>query len=352
MANQNVGTPRFYIDFTQLFRAKGYYFWEEGLQNANKIIDNDKESNNNVWNFDFYRPQEYTAFHESPDFYFYTNADKNFSRLAGISNWAGFFNHNFASSFENPKKLRVGIRSPELDEEGNYQGQSVLLTDLLNCETISNDGLSIGTFSEFGGEDIELIWVGLREDGAYEEGQQETFNVSCASFGRYYDMPKSPNLEIQKSIEYEGVNMQRTLGGSDVVQINNFGPPDWISGEPFVLAHPDESNSRVARHGRRSWQLSFSYMSNDDLFLDPNRLNSFGGLDYAQGSLENIVSPGSEVQQIFDLTMCGGFAFIFCPDKDATNPEFVQCRLDQASLSATQVAYQTWDISMNVVEVW
>ena len=50
--------------------------------------------------------------------------------------------------------------------------------------------------------------------------------------------------------------------------------------------------------------------------------------------------------------MCGAFSFIFTPDKDATNPEFAQCRLDQNSLSATQVAYQTWNISMNIVEVW
>ena len=122
--------------------------------------------------------------------------------------------------------------------------------------------------------------------------------------------------------------------------------------------HPGESNSRVGKHGRRSWQLKFSYISNDNLFFDTNRLNSFGDLDSAQGSLNNYVSAGSEIQQIFDLTMCGAFSFIFCPDKDSTdadgnpNPEFAQCRLDQSSLSATQIAYQTWNISMNIVEVW
>ena len=42
MANQSIGTPRFYIDFTQLFKTKGFYFWEEGLQNVNKIDNNDE----------------------------------------------------------------------------------------------------------------------------------------------------------------------------------------------------------------------------------------------------------------------------------------------------------------------
>ena len=104
--------------------------------------------------------------------------------------------------------------------------------------------------------------------------------------------------------------------------------------------------------GLLAFQLTFSNISNDYVFLYTNRLNSFGDLDSVQGSLNNYVSAGSEIQQIFDLTMCGAFSFIFCPDKDATNPEFAQCRLDQSSLSATQIAYQTWNISMNIVEVW
>ena len=348
MANQSVGTPRFYVDFTQLLKTKGFYFWEAGLGNANDIEESLTESTNNIWNFDFYKPQEYTANDDSPDFYFWTTADKNFSRLAGIANWAGFFNHNFASSFSGTKKLKIGIRN-SLGINAN-----TTLTDVSNCDIVDKDGFSIGIFDEFGEEDIELIWLGLRQPEEYEADSLEPFTVSCASFGRYYDLPQSPDLNIKKSIEYEGVKIQRTLGGGDYVQIDNFGTPDWMSGEPWVLTSPDDSNSRVARHGRRSWQLSFSYISNDDLFFDTNRLNSFVDLEFETvGEAEQqILSAGTEIQQIFDLTMCGAFSFVFCPDKDATNPEFAQCRIDQKSLKATQIAHQCWDISMNIVEVW
>ena len=73
MANQSIGKPRFYVDFTQLFKTKGFYFWEEGLQNVNKIDNNDAASNNNIWDFDLYRPQTYNAIEAKPDFHFYTN---------------------------------------------------------------------------------------------------------------------------------------------------------------------------------------------------------------------------------------------------------------------------------------
>ena len=95
MANQSIGTPRFFIDFTQLAKLKGQFYWEEGIQNVNHIFNNSLESNNNIWNFDFYKNQTYEAISDDPSFYFHTNNDESFSRIAGACNWAGFFNHNF-----------------------------------------------------------------------------------------------------------------------------------------------------------------------------------------------------------------------------------------------------------------
>ena len=88
------------------------------------------------------------------------------------------------------------------------------------------------------------------------------------------------------------------------------------------------------------------------MFYDVGRLNSFGDLVNPEGSINNEISAGSEIQQIFDLTLGGALSFIFCPDHSASNLELAQCRLDQNSLTAKQVAYQTWKITMNIVEVW
>ena len=62
MANQSVGTPVFYIDYTQLAKAKGFFrnLTDFGVNNANGIYELDSQGNRvygdnnmNVWNFDY-----------------------------------------------------------------------------------------------------------------------------------------------------------------------------------------------------------------------------------------------------------------------------------------------------------
>lgn len=350
MANQSIGTPRFYVDFTQLAKIKGDYVWNEDLQDSNNLeFEGMGESPSRVWDFDLYDVQSFNTTNDIVSWSFHINPESSISRLISLSNWFGMFNHRLASNVPDGE---TNVLLSFVPQEGTptpiYPSD---FTSSYNMDYIEKNGYSLAEFNS-PSLDSALDRLNVVLMSPSETLANNTLEIGCFGFGRYYDMPNSPDLSIKKSIEYEGVNIQRTLGGGDYVQIDNFGTPDWISGESWALVHPDESNSRVGRHGRRSWQLTFSYISNDNLFFDTNRLNSFGDLDYAQGSSNNPVSAGSEIQQIFDLTMCGAFSFIFTPDKDATNPEFAQCRLDQNSLSATQVAYQTWNISMNVVEVW
>ena len=111
MANQSINSPRFFIDFTQLARIKGYYYWEDGVKNVNKISNDQDEFNNNIWNFDFYKPQTYTSTDTNPDFYFYLNQNRSFSRLVSQSNWAGFFNHNFSSTIADSSTIKIGMIS-------------------------------------------------------------------------------------------------------------------------------------------------------------------------------------------------------------------------------------------------
>lgn len=345
MANQQTGTPRFFIDFTQLAKLKGYYYWEEDVQNVNKIVSNREERNNNIWNFDLYNPQTYEAIESNPDFYFRLTQDTTFSRIVNQSNWAGFFNHDFSSTLTEQSTMKFGIVNTV---ENNQSSRTISdSSDFeINC-SINKNGFSLGTFSEIGSVyNPDLVYLGLRNASLGE------FSVSSALFGRYYDMPQSPDLNITKSISYDGYKINQSLGGSDYVQINNFGSPDWLNGEPFSLSHKDETPSRTGRHGRRMWKLSYSYIDADKVFYDTNRLNTFGDLVSAEGSETNELSAGSEIQQIYDLTLGGALSFIFCPDPSVDNPEIAQCRILQNSLSANQVAYNTWNISMDIIEVW
>ena len=98
--------------------------------------------------------------------------------------------------------------------------------------------------------------------------------------------------------------------------------------------------------------MKFSYISNDDLFYNINSSNIAGEEIVNQNGDVIGFNSTSEIQQLWDLTLGGALPFVFTPDKDADEPELCVCRLDQASLSATQVAYNTWNITMNIYESW
>ena len=345
MANQSITSPRFYVDFTQLAKVKGYHYWEDGVSNVNNINNNNyTESLNDVWNFNFYKPQEYQITDTYPPawfFNFYKNTDINvaWSRLMSNSNWAGIINHNIADLADEQRLVIYLNGQPDSITIGYPQ-------DISNARPITKNGFSIAEFNEPIRDDLFEIGVG------FDSGTTGTVKIGAISFGRFYDMPVSPDMNLNKIVEYDGIDIQRTIGGSDYVQIDNYGTPDWLNGEPFVLSDSGVQTARLGRHGRRVWKLSFSFISNDNVFYNTSRLNAFGDLLNTQDTEYNELIAGSEIQQIFDLTLGGALSFIFCPDPTASVPEFAQCRIDQKSLNARQVAHQTWNIAMNIVEVW
>ena len=343
MANQSVSTPRFFVDFSQLLKLKGFY----------ESTTDDKVFNGDLYDGDYYNL-------ESQNYYFeLSNMNEanegTFSKLLGICNWGGFFNHEIYKGFINySAEIFPSIKFN--DTGANWE--EVDLIEIINGggtgSPIAYDGFTIFEFVSNLGLDIAKISIGL--DSAITQTSAD-FYLGSGGFGRYYDITNSADLNIRKSIKYDGVDIKRTLGGSDIAEIKNWGVPNWVSGEPWAL-NKGYSKGRIGRNGRRSWDLSFSYISNDDLFFDNTsltKLNSFADLDSDPSDTAesaNQYSASTEIQQIFDLTLGGALSFYFTPDKDATNPEFAQCKLDQNSLEATQVAHQTWNISMRIVEVW
>ena len=73
MANQSVSKPRFWLDFTQLLRAKGYFLnpSDYGSRNATSgaFVNEDGDSdisadkNINVWELDYTNPTKFIAGH-------------------------------------------------------------------------------------------------------------------------------------------------------------------------------------------------------------------------------------------------------------------------------------------------
>ena len=369
MANQSIGTPRFYLDFTQLAKVKGFFRdpWFYGFPNTNgvyELIDGNDvygEKNMNVWDFDYVNPTNYT-FASGRSFFnfrlsFWDTANTNehsleWAKLLSTSNWGGIINHNLRTasgssdievkaSYWSPNgDLYISFTEDEVQKIIDYDGYNIIEWSPDNKHLY--DGL-IHQYSLF------FLQVIFGED--YDQSGFD-FDIGCMTFGKYIDMPNSPDLKVKKSIIYDGGKIQRSLGGSDFIQVDYQGQPDWLVGEPWSLKdYP--SGDRFGKNGRRSWDLEFSYLSNDDLFynLEERVVGGSATLSDSDG-IEVDFNSTSEIQQIWDLTLGGALSFLFTPDKDAANPEYAICRLDQSSLSAKQTALGVWDVKIRVVEVW
>ena len=93
-------------------------------------------------------------------------------------------------------------------------------------------------------------------------------------------------------------------------------------------------------------------------FVDVLGFYDAGGLidpesDESKGFTDNLLTDENFFSQVWHKTLGGTLPFIFQPDKDNNNPDqFAICRFKDNSLKATQSAFNVYDISLSIEEVW
>ena len=165
--------------------------------------------------------------------------------------------------------------------------------------------------------------------------------------------------------------------------------PKWGDLGAWEIATPAISNSsewmareNLARSGRRTWDLKFSYMDDGDLFGSNQLLSIDSGAGYYEtggdqphtvpgfpDSLDsddyiwdgdtwsaythNLLTDDNFFSQVWSKTLGPTLPFIFQPNKDNQNPDgFAIARFKENSLKATRSSFNTYDISLKIEEVW
>ena len=198
-------------------------------------------------------------------------------------------------------------------------------------------------------------------------------NVGIGSIiiGSYYDMPNAPNLSLIMSREYGGTKEFTTYNGGSMSNTMWSKPPKWGDLGAWELG---DSNPSLSKSGRRTWDLKFSYMDDGDLWgsnqslgmpigdtLSASEIALYdGGIggDLANNTTFNydLLTDDNFFSQVWHKTLGGTLPFIFQPDGGANgnnNPDqFAICRFKDNSLKATQSAFNVYDISLSIEEVW
>ena len=251
--------------------------------------------------------------------------------------------HHNSSSSTNATGANLSrvIGVPADSTSGGHQ-QTGIVNNLATADNASSwgTGHTIITFTE----ETDRYW-GIQFEGT--NGQTSvshangTFDgthdlkIGCILLGQFYDMPRSPDLSVKRKIEFDGVNVQESIGGQRFSNIKQFGRRNIADDNksPFHTYY----NSFGAYGGRMAYDMKFSFLNSTDIM--PNNYNEF------QPSDEAII------EDLWNKTNGRHLPFIFTQDKSSTDySDYLFARFAQDSLSMTQVAPDVFDVALKIEE--
>ena len=365
MSYQNVGTPRFYVDWNSYYNALEVY-----TATAIYRADTDEKGSYfsmgmlNPSNQRYISPQDIAVGHNCSIRY---NSDKWILDPEQV-NWGGVLGHNLktvdSSYFFS---LGVDVGTTELHYP-YFNAINDIVNSNLETEVVSKpqlDGFSLvelnGTNATYTIEPtkIKKNHLGFTNIASTSVGKQFKFGSWC--IGNYFDMPNSPDLSLKLSFEYDGVKTIQTRGGATLSNAIYTKPADWGDGGAWQLGSDVDGNTvDNLRSGRRVWDLSFSYISDSDLMPKVAATTNLGSGDNeyinpdTNTAYENSLLQGNDFfSQVWNRTLGGHLPFIFQANNSNNSPDqFSICRFDMNTLQYDQVANNVYNVKLKIREVW
>ena len=351
MANMNIRTPKFFVDNINHRLATGTA--QDG--NADVMSDtnliNTINSGSEAELFDM-RPMNQVEFE--------TSGDSDGHILINVDNGGGFktdfiaiLNHNMVDA---QAKVRVCHNATEaniatnakMEGGGGSDGTAIAsATEVLNSDTISSNiitpgtnGSTIFTFTAISNRYIGIQFEGTDGQSSVTHGDGDfdgstDLKIGCIMIGEHYTMPNAPDLNVVRTISYDGVTINESLGGQRYANATHLGR-NWSSStnkSPFTLAN----QSYYVYNGRIGYDLNFTFLNSSDIMPS----------DY---STEQSASD-TVVADIWNKTNGNMIPFIFSTDSTSTSEsDFLFARFKQNSLQMAQSAPDIFDVSMSLEE--
>lgn len=300
MSYGNVGTPRFYVNWGEWWLALG-----------------NQTAQNNLWRLN---PSQKKLVGSNDQNYYEESISGNGKGV----NFLAVLNHEYTEHHHGDNTESAGMRIYAKLNDAVQNAQNT--TEIINASSHGSGfcaikkGYSIGTFNPF--DDTDTITFRLWQTG------NTSHQIGSVVFGKYYDMPFSPDLSLSVGREY-GLKQITAKGGSTLSHANWVKPPKWGDLDAWQLEGDDDWHYS----GRRVWNLSFNYVSESD--LEPSAYSE---------------DESNFFSDVVHKTMGGHLPFIFQPDNEVS--DFAIARFDMKTFRKEQVANRVYKISLNIRESW
>ena len=344
MANMNVRTSRFYTDHINYLMSRGIAQdgnFDVTATDAGAYLMGTFTTGSEAELFDM-KPLNKCTFDTSADTDGHVLINIDTQSVYSKKSFVAILNHNMASA-----DAKVLIKAS--DTEGHIQavdmGSATAMSnpaEVVNADTIGSsivtpatDGHTIVRFDESN----DQFW-GIQ----FEGNSSNTFSstdlfVGCILLGEYYEMPHSPDLSVKRSIMFDQVKLQESVGGQRYSNMTSHGRhSSSTSRSPFSTANTGYSTNG----GRLAYDLNFSFLNSTDVM--PDEYDTWN------------VSDDSVVEDVWNHTNGPHLPFIFSIDNstgeegDNAETQHMFARFGQQSLDMTQVANDIWNISMRIEE--
>ncbi len=345
MANQDIAIPKFYPDIINHLMATGTA--QDG--NFDLISGTDLITTINTGSeaelFDM-NPLNQVVFETSASST--TRADHVLLNIDTTGDYkidfVAILNHNL-SSCDGQFRICHSNTEANVDSSAEIEDGTATkannVTQVLNANSITqnlvNPNQDGSTIVSFDASD-DQYWA-LQFEGSNSNNFDATndLKIGCVIIGESYTMPHAPDLNIKRSIIYDGVNMQESLGGQRYTVSTQTGKQfiDAQNRSPFTLAG---TKSRVY-NGRLSYEFTTSFLNSSDVM--PN---------YWSGHVAN-TPEDTIIGDLFNRTLGNRLPFIFQVDSTSTGAsDFIYSRFVDNSVEMTQVANKMFNINFKIEE--
>ena len=186
----------------------------------------------------------------------------------------------------------------------------------------------------------------------------EVIKIGAFSTGKFMDLPHNAEINTNTGFDFSGVLRQKTISGDTLTRIK-YKRPKWGDFSPFTntsLTYGQEDvqgkieNNNfydVSMQGRRTWDLSFKFISKEDMFPKVFGKSMVGDYETASGS-PTFDADDSILSTWAQLTFGFSLNFLFQPDN--TKLDFAMVKGDKSSIKITQDTPTSYTFKIRLIE--